>query len=342
MERIRQRGEEIRSYIIKCIGAGQDSISLLTARRFGISRQAVNKHLQTLIKEKIIAAEGKTRNQIYKLVPLQHWHKQYPLNSSITEDMIWLKDIFPLLGSLPKNVTSIWNYGVTEMINNSIDHSEGTQLDIHFVKTSANIQIIIHDNGIGIFRKIQKICNLADERQAVFELSKGKLTTDPKRHTGEGIFFTSRMFDDYAISSDNTFFSHDFDSAEDWLLERAKPSSGTTVFMSLSNHTARTTKKIFSQFSSGDDYGFNKTVVPVNLVRYGEENLVSRSQAKRLLIRVDRFKTVILNFEGVQSIGQAFADEIFRVFANEHPKISLCEINTSADIKKMISRARNN
>ncbi|HSI24132.1 MAG TPA: STAS-like domain-containing protein, partial [Methylotenera sp.] len=55
---------------------------------------------------------------------------------------------------------------------------------------------------------------------------------------------------------------------------------------------------------------------------------------------IDRFKIVILDFKGVESIGQAFADEIFRVFANQHPEISLVEDNANQEVKKMISRAR--
>jgi uncharacterized protein (DUF1330 family) len=57
----------------------------------------------------------------------------------------------------------------------------------------------------------------------------------------------------------------------------------------------------------------------VKLARYGNENLISRSQAKRLLTRLDKFKTVVLEFDDVPQIGRAFADEIFRVFANAHP-----------------------
>ena len=55
-----------------------------------------------------------------------------------------------------------------------------------------------------------------------------------------------------------------------------------------------------------DDYSFAKTVVPVRLAKIGDENLVSRSQAKRLLQRVDRFRCVVLDFDQVGSIGQAF------------------------------------
>ena len=110
--------------------------------------------------------------------------------------------------------------------------------------------------------------------------------------------------------------------------------------MRLNNHTARTTKKIFDQYTSEDEFGFTKTVVPVRLAQYGDDKLVSRSQAKRLLARVDRFKTVIFDFEGVDSIGQAFADEIFRVFNTKHPEIELIAIKTNSAVKRMISRAK--
>jgi hypothetical protein len=172
----------------------------------------------------------------------------------------------------------------------------------------------------------------------VLELAKGKLTTDPKRHSGEGIFFTSRMFDDFAILSGEVSFSHEF-GKEDWILQRQSgEEGGTGVFMKLSNHTSRTAKKVFDQFSSEDDYQFSKTVVPVKLARYGSDQLVSRSQAKRLLARVELFRSVIMDFAEVPTIGQAFADEIFRVFANEHPNIEITSIHANSEVKRMISR----
>ena len=91
--------------------------------------------------------------------------------------------------------------------------------------------------------------------------------------------------------------------------------------------------------TSDDDYGFTKTIVPVNLIRYGDELLVSRSQAKRLLTRIERFKTVILDFDGVRSIGQAFADEIFRVFTLKNKNITVVHINANKDVEQMITHA---
>jgi hypothetical protein len=193
---------------------------------------------------------------------------------------------------------------------------------------------------VGIFRKIQSALGLLDERHAVLELAKGKLTTDPSNHTGEGIFFSSRMFDRFVIMSGGVHFSHDFGNEEDWILENPQPGTGTTVYMRLSNHTARTTTSVFRQYTSGEELAFSKTVVPVRLAQYGDDKLVSRSQAKRLLDRVDRFRTVILDFEAVNSIGQTFADEIFRVFQNRHPEIELVPIHANTDVQQMIVRAR--
>jgi hypothetical protein len=171
------------------------------------------------------------------------------------------------------------------MFNNAIDHSNGTHISVKLTKTATTTEVCVYDNGVGIFKKIKDALNLLDERHAVLELAKGKLTTDPR------------------------------------------------------NHTARTTHKVYAQFQSGDELTFSKTVVPVRLAQYGDDKLVSRSQAKRLLARVDRFKTVIMDFEEVTAIGQAFADEIFRVFRNSHPDIDLYAINAIADVQDLISRA---
>jgi anti-sigma regulatory factor (Ser/Thr protein kinase) len=339
MTGVRARGEAIRRYIISNVEKHPKDIAGVTARKFEITRQAINKHIKRLVNEKAIVQKGNTRNRIYSLHPLEEWVKRYEITPSLEEDVVWRDDVAPSLEQLPDNVFDIWHYGFTEMFNNVIDHSEGDAVTLRFQKTATTSEIVISDNGIGIFRKIQDNLGLLDERHAILELAKGKLTTDPANHTGEGIFFTSRMFEDFDILSGGTFFTHRFDDDEDWILE-SKGASGTWVWMKLNNHTARTVKKIFDQYTSEEDFGFTKTVVPVRLAQYGEDKLVSRSQAKRLLARVDRFKTVIFDFEAVDSVGQAFADEIFRVFDTKHPEIELIAIKTNSAVKRMISRAK--
>jgi hypothetical protein len=339
MTRVRQRGETIRRYILENVQANPSNISKLTSDKFRVSRQAVNTHLRKLVDQGALREKGNTRNRTYELAPILEWDRTCEINAELAEDVVWRNDVSPVLGNLPDNVRDIWSYGFTEMFNNARDHSGGTSIHVAITKTAVTTEMMIRDDGVGIFRKIQAALNLLDERHAIFELAKGKLTTDPKHHSGEGIFFTSRMFDAFDILSGGVHFSHDYGSDEDWLLERLNPENGTTVFLKLDNHTARTDKKIFEEYASEDDFSFSKTVVPVNLAQYGSDKLISRSQAKRVLARVEVFRTVVLDFKDVPTIGQAFADEAFRVFRLEHPGITLYAINANSEVERMISRA---
>jgi hypothetical protein len=339
MSRVRVRGGEVRSYILDNVEKSGADITKQAAERFSISRQAVNKHMRRLVAERCLTETGKTRSRIYKLASLSETSELYLRTNGLSEDLAWSHDVKGGLGSLPDNVMSLWQYGFTEMFNNAIDHSSSTNISVRLRRTATTAEMLIFDNGIGIFKKIQQQLGLLDERHARLELSKGKLTTDPTRHSGEGIFFTSRMFDSFNILSGGLYFTHTHGDPEDWILEN-QDSPGTAVFMRLHNHTSRTIKKVFDQYSSGDDYGFNKTVVPVKLAQYGNDKLISRSQAKRLLARVDLFQTVLFDFEGVPTIGQAFADEIFRVFALEHPNMVLHATNANSEVKRMIARAK--
>ncbi len=335
---VRDRGEAIRQFIINNVEAHANDIVQVTADEFDISRQAVNVHVKRLVEQKSIIADGNTRNRVYRLHPLVEVTESFDL-SGLEEDRIWRDFVAPKLGALPDNVLDIWHYGFTEMLNNAIDHSQGNHAIITIEKTPVSSEIITTDDGLGIFTRICNILELNDERHAVLELAKGKLTTDPDNHTGEGIFFSSRMFDEYAILSREVYFSHEYNKPEDWIMERSRPSNGTTVFMKMSNNSPRKIKAIFDEFACGEDYGFDKTVVPVSLARYGNERLVSRSQAKRLLARIDKFKIVIFDFEGIDQIGQAFADQVFRVFQNQHPDIQIHFIKTNPDVENMIVRA---
>jgi biotin operon repressor/anti-sigma regulatory factor (Ser/Thr protein kinase) len=339
MTKVRAGGEPVRKFLVDNIEAHPTDVVRLAAEKFGCSRQAVHKHMQRLIAEGAVVVSGTTRSRRYALAPLLQWEQQYALGSGISEDAVWRNDVAPRLGKLPENVLSIWHYGFTEMLNNVIDHSGASRVLVTLRKTAASTTVEIYDDGIGIFKKIQAALNLLDERHAVLELAKGKFTTDPANHSGEGIFFSSRMFDEFDILSGEVYFSHEFDKREDWILQRSAVRGGTLVSMKLHNHTARTIKKVFDKFTSDEDYGFTKTVVPVKLMRYGDDNLVSRSQAKRLLARFDRFKVVVLDFSGVASIGQAFADEVFRVFRSKHPDVELVPLHASSEVKRMISRA---
>lgn len=350
-ERTSARAAEVETFILQEVDRHGGDLAKVTAERFGISRQAVNRHLKRMLAEGKLVASGATRSRHYEAAVLAAKQFQVPISQALDEHDVWTEHIEALLAGVHRNIFDICHYGFTEMVNNAKDHSGGQTVWIAIARSASKITFVIHDDGVGIFRKISAALALPDERLAILELSKGKLTTDPKKHSGEGIFFTSKMFDNYKIDSGSITLFCDaansvlFDQREPWLpVEEVLGSEsvkGTRVIMQISVFSSRTMVEVFDRFSDTveEDYGFIRTQVPVSLARFGDDNLVSRSQAKRLLARFERFKEVILDFKGVETIGQAFADEIFRVFRGEHPAVHLTWINAAPQVERMIRRA---
>lgn len=328
---------QARQWATQALSGGEGAhLSRGLVETFGVSRVTAAKALRKLVAEGWLESTGGTK-PVYRLGRNRQVVKTYSL-PGIDEHIAWEHDFRPVF-DLAKNVLNIAHHGFTEMVNNANDHSEGGAATVLMQVRDGRLSLLVIDDGIGIFEKISLAMALPDRRLAMLELSKGKFTTDPRNHSGEGIFFTSRMFDQFQIEANDLHYDHDVRDRHDWLLEIDRPETGTLVYMSLPVDSPRTTKEVFDAYSGGDDYGFHKTVVPVRLARVGNENLVSRSQAKRLVARFEGFKTVILDFQGVDEIGQAFADEIFRVFRASHPEVELVGIHASAEVQQMINRA---
>ena len=188
---------------------------------------------------------------------------------------------------------------------------------------------------------------MPEKRFAILELAKGKFTTDPNNHTGEGIFFSSKAADTFCIFSDELMFTagNDVDEIlyENDLTKQLVP-KGTIVLIGVLQNTETQIDDIFHYYTEyPEDYGFNKTTVPVKLLEYGEDSpiFVSRSQAKRLLSGFDKFNSITLDFEGVEAIRQGFADELFRIFPQNHPQCTLTAINCNKQITSMIKHVQN-
>ncbi len=335
------RSRSIRNAIVRILPASSAIIKKVIAESFNIKDAAINKHLRSMVEEEFVEVHVDSKNdRIYSIITEKIFKKKYTIAEGLAEDLVWRDDIAPALNELSNSAREIWNHGFTEMFNNAIDHSNGTHIEVTILKYFNGYSIYVKDNGVGIFGKIKRDFKLHDERQAILELSKGKLTTDPDRHSGEGIFFTSRAVDQFFIVADGLRFSHQQDYSHDMIDDTNLKIPGTVIEMHLCSQTEKELTKIFNEFAPADEYTFGKTIVPIHLAQYENDFLVSRSQAKRVLARVENFKIVVFDFEGVEIIGQSFADEIFRVFQNKYPDIELHAINTTKKVSAMIERAK--
>lgn len=325
-----------RAKALELIAADGHRVGARLAQAVGVSRQVANGYLQRLVQDGLVDAEGTTRARVYRLETLASAEKRFD-RAGLEEDLVWRDVVAPHVAGLPENVRDIWHYAATEMINNAIDHSGSAQVQVSVQRNALWTEVVVADEGEGIFVKIQRAFDLHDPREAILELAKGKLTTAPEAHTGEGIFFTSRAVDRFEIESHHLRFSH-APRSQDSIAEQSADTPGTRVRMRLANHSPRRMREVFDAFSEPEEFSFDKTVVPLHLAQYEGEKLVSRSQARRVSHRFERFKRVELDFAGISEIGQAFADELFRVFANAQPAICIVPINAVPAVDQMIRR----
>lgn len=313
----------------------------------GISRQAVNKHLKALIEEGKVEKKGTTRGATYSILslkrkglPEKRFRKTYSL-AGLEEDRVFheIAAYLNLKSSLSKNARDIVHYAFTEMFNNAIDHSLSEKCSVEVSIDRYSFDFHIRDFGIGIFYSIFSKFGLADENAAIGELIKGKTTTMRERHSGEGIFFTSKCADKIFFRSHKIKLFFDNQKRDVFVAEK-KFMKGTEVSFSISRRSRRRLDNIFAQFAPEEfDYKFERTRA---LVKLFHQDYVSRSEAKRLLHGLDRFSEIILDFKGVKSIGQGFADEIFRVFKKAHPNIRIRAENLSSTLAPIISHVVDN
>jgi hypothetical protein len=327
-----------KTILLKLVADGHGNVATRLSASAGISRQAASARVSAAVRAGLLVRQGVGRGVRYALAET-HRFEQHFERAGLSEDRVWRSLCAPVVADLPGNVRDIWQYGLTEMINNAVDHSGAAVVRVGIVRNALFTQAWVADDGEGIFLKIAKALDLYDPRESMLELAKGKLTTDPANHSGDGIFFSSKVFDLFDIRSGALHFMHD-EGLDDVLIERPKDAPGTLVLMRLSNQSTRTTKEIFNKFAAPDEFTFAKTIVPVRLAQHEGEKLVARSQAKRLTMRFEQFRSVMLDFDGVEEIGQAFADEVFRVFQNAHPETRLEPVNMSPAVKDMVSRAK--
>lgn len=304
----------------------------------GLSRQALNVHIRSLIEAGKVVRSGTTRGARYALAsraPEPAVVSRSLLTRGCDEGRVWddLAARLNLPRALRPNVEAIVRYAFTEMLNNAIEHSMSDQCTIRFALGAGEVSFETRDPGIGAFHSIASKFHLPDEEAALVELLKGRTTTMREAHSGEGIFFTSKAADRFVLRSHRIQVEWSR-ARNDVFVSQRRSLAGTDVRFSVQRSTRRRLEDVFGEFAPEEyDFQFQKTKVLVKLL---QRDYVSRSEARRLLANLENFREIVLDFRGVSSVGQGFADEVFRVFARRHPTIAISSENTNPVIEAMI------
>lgn len=329
--------------IIKILSKNPNIASSFLVKKTGLSRQTIAKHLKDLREDGLVAKKGGTKSATYSLAKdntKKIGNNELKLIKTLEglEEHLVYKELDLRLGlsnKLNKNAQSIAFYAFTEMLNNAIDHSQSKKVHIKVGIHRSSFEFEIVDQGIGVFYNIQKYYKLDNEFDAINWLLAGKKTTMPSRHSGEGLFFTSKIADKFSIGS------HDFELKvsnleKDISVKDIKKLKGTEVKFSIKANTKKKLSGVFEKYTN-EDFEFikSKSVVKIS----SGKAAVSRSQARKLLASFEKFEHVILDLQGVTEIGQAFCDEIFRVYKERNPKKLISWINAGPAVEFMIQRS---
>ena len=256
----------------------------------------------------------------------------------LDEAEVWKEHVKELGLNLKEPCADIIPYAFTEMLNNSIDHSLGLEVETTFSESNENWTFEIQDDGVGIFAKVAMTYGLINNLDAIGELSKGKRTSAPDAHSGEGIFFTSKAVDYFEIQANQINWQID-NVNHDFSVGKSRNNIGTYVKCTIARNTNKRLLDIFKEYTR--DHEFYASRPTIKLFETGL-SFLSRSEARRLTNGLEKFSEIRLDFAKVESIGQGFADEIFRVWSNAHPEIRLIPINMIEPVSFMVNRSLSN
>ncbi len=332
------KGKKVKDTIRSLLRDGPVS-SGQVAEAAVVSRQAAHYHLRAMEESGELTRLGPGRGRGTRYAESASASFSTLLDG-LEEDEVWREGIAGLdeLARQDAKAQAIQKYAFTEMLNNAIDHSAGESANVRVRPLQGGLEVSIRDDGVGVFDKLMSELGLSQD-DVIGELSKGKLTTDPDRHTGEGIFFTSKAVDRFILESDGLAFVVEggLDSL-DWAIAPSAVETGTRVTWIVPDVPTYSLGDVFDRYASEDDFSFRGTHTHVDLFSR-PDSLVSRSEARRLAARLEEFDRATLDFSGVEMVGQGFADELFRVWVRDHPDVELTPVNMSPAVEKMVGRA---
>lgn len=304
--------------------------------RSGLTRQAIQYHLKKMVGSGELEPIGAGRGRRYRRPLL--FESTFEIEG-LQEDQVWkgIRAGVRELERLTRNADRVANYAFTEMLNNAIDHSGSETVRVTVGERGGRFAFLVADQGVGAFEHVRRQAGLEDHVAAIQEISKGKMTTDPKNHTGQGIFFTSKAVEWFSIASNGWRWTVD-NARSDQTLGESRIRRGTGVGFEIDPVTERDLTAIFDEYTDDETLAFDRSRTTVRLFEF-DVAFVSRSEAKRLVRNLERFREVIVDFRGVEEVGQGFADELFRVWARDHRDTTLVPVNMNRAVGLVVERA---
>jgi anti-sigma regulatory factor (Ser/Thr protein kinase) len=327
------RAERVRSLVARRGAVANSDV----AAALGVSSATSHRLLRALVRSGMLELHGRGPAARYRLRHVRH---RFAL-AGLEEDRVWRQvagDIGRIRPLSPDEGHGL-QYAASEVVNNAIEHSGGRAVEIAVSFEAAGTTVAtVRDDGVGVFRKVMTDFGIASPQEAIVQLEKGKLTSDPSRHSGEGLFFSSKAVARFRLESQGVAWIVD-NLVGDSAVGASAVRKGTQVVLSVIHGRTPRLEDVFRAYTDPDVLRFTRTRSTIKLGTIAA-TLMSRSEARRVVQRLTDFTHAVLDFSGVDVVGQGFCDEIFRVFARAHPEVVLEPIGMNDAVAFMVARAR--
>lgn len=330
---------ELTRWITQAARTDGAHLTEFVMQRLSIGRRSARALLSRLVALQWLVREGTSRKPVFRPGALRQVVRTYPIEG-LQEDLPWQRDFAPDFDA-PAHVMRMAQHAFVELLNNAIDHSGAVSVTVSMRQTATQLQLLVCDDGCGVFARIREAFAIDDEALAMFELAKGKLTSQPQRHCGHGLYFTARLADVLDLQANGQAYRFCGWAPHRWQAVRPMQRVGTAIYLAIALDTTRSLEDVLhAHGTERTGTTFDTTQVPLHLLVGEHVGLESRAQAKRVAARLDRFSRVELDFSDVDAIGHGFADQLFRVFPNEYPGVDLLPVHANARVAAMIESVR--
>jgi len=328
--------KKVKKFILDNISKHEKDIIQIAINHFGISRQAIHKHMNRLIKENKVIAHGATKGRYYELIPIVNFVKTVNLNSNFNPNSIIKDYVLPHLEFLPKNIFEIFEFSTGVLLNNVKDHSGASSVYYKLFISYQEAHFIINDNGIGIFEHIKSALKLTSNRLAALELAKGQANSDSHKHSGDELNAVINLFDNVKIESSGKLLRF-LNSKKEWTIEHSPQIKGSRIHLKIKSSSSRTCSEVFDKIFQIDQ---NKIRIPLNLLGLSESKIVNpRGKAESVLRNINKYHKVEFDFKSIDLIGPSFANELIRKTKEKNKTVDIKWINTNKTVDLLMSRA---
>lgn len=233
----RSRTRTIQSFIIDHVDDDPRGIARRVAQAYGISRQAANRHLDSLVDAGVLDQAGQTRARAYALRRMAAVSRELRVTPVLNPGRVWDDHVLPILAGDRAMLRETCRGFFKEVVENAVAHAGASWITFELATTAREVALSIHDDGRGLFVSLGERLRSSTPRAAAetFLEQARERSTDG---AGATLILLARGFDAFSIASSSLACGFDGES-NSWTMGSSDVDAGTLVACRLHRTTPR-------------------------------------------------------------------------------------------------------